>query len=62
MMMDSTRMDIDLAKQGFLLPEVDERGHTVLRRRILRTQLRTSFAQLSWGSKRAALCTIEHGL
>lgn len=41
-----TRMGIDLAKQGFQLHGVDERGHTVLRRRISRTQLPLFFAQL----------------
>lgn len=41
-----TRMGIDLAKHVFQLHGVDERGHTVLRRRISRTQLRPFFAQL----------------
>ena len=41
-----TRMGIDLAKHVFQLHGVDERGHTVLRRRIARTQLRACFAQL----------------
>jgi transposase len=39
-------MGIDLAKQVFQLHGVDERGHTVLRRRLSRTQLRIFFAPL----------------
>ncbi len=35
-----TRIGIDLAKQVFQLHGVDDRGHTVLRRQISRTQLR----------------------
>ena len=45
-MMNVTRIGIDLAKQDFQLHGVDERGHTVLRRRPSRPQLRTCFAQL----------------
>ena len=41
-----TRMGIDLAKHVFQLHGVDERGHTVLRRRISRAQLRPLLAQL----------------
>lgn len=41
-----TRIGIDLAKQVFQLHGVDERGHTILRRRISRTQLRPFFVQL----------------
>ena len=41
-----TRMGIDLAKHVFQLHGVDERGQTVLRRRLTRTQLRPFFAQL----------------
>ena len=40
-----TRMGIDLAKHVFQLHGVDERGHTVLRRRIARAQLRPLLAQ-----------------
>jgi transposase len=39
-------MGIDLAKHVFQLHGVDERGHTVLRRRISRAQLRPFVAQL----------------
>jgi transposase len=39
-------MGIDLAKQVFQLHGVDERGHTVLRRRMSRAQLRPFVAQL----------------
>jgi transposase len=45
-MMNRTRIGIDLAKQVFQVHGVDERGHTVLRRRIARVQLRPFFAQL----------------
>ncbi|MBU6434776.1 MAG: IS110 family transposase [Nitrospirae bacterium] len=45
-MMNVTRIGIDLAKQVFQLHGVDERGHTVLRRRLSRTLLRPFFAQL----------------
>jgi transposase len=45
-MMTITRMGIDLAKHVFQLHGVDERGYTVLRRRISRTQLCPFFAQL----------------
>lgn len=41
-----TRIGIDLAKQVFQLHGVDERGHTILRRRVSRTQLRPFFVQL----------------
>jgi len=41
-----TQMGIDLAKHVFQLHGVDEHGHTVLRRRISRTQLRPFVAQL----------------
>jgi transposase len=41
-----TRIGIDLAKQVFQLHGVDERGHTVLRRRVSRAQLRPFVAQL----------------
>ena len=41
-----TRMGIDVAKHVFQLHGVDERGHTVLRRRISRAQLRPFVAQL----------------
>jgi len=41
-----TRIGIDLAKHVFQLHGVDERGHTVLRRRVLRPQLRPCIAQL----------------
>lgn len=41
-----TRIGIDLAKHVFQLHGVDDRGHTVLRRRVSRTQLPPFFAQL----------------
>lgn len=41
-----TQMGIDLAKHVFQLHGVDDRGHTILRRRVSRTQLRPFFAQL----------------
>lgn len=41
-----TRIGIDLAKHVFQLHGVDEHGHTVLRRRLSRTQLRPFVAQL----------------
>ena len=41
-----TRIGIDLAKHVFQLHGVDERGHTVLRRRISRVPLRPFVAQL----------------
>lgn len=41
-----TRMGIDLPKHVFQLHGVDDRGHTVLCRRISRTLLRPFFAQL----------------
>lgn len=41
-----TRIGIDVAKHVFQLHGVDDRGHTVLRRRISRTQLCRFFAQL----------------
>jgi transposase len=45
-MMNVTRIGIDLAKHVFQLHGVDDRGHTVLRRRVSRTQLRPFFVQL----------------
>ena len=45
-MRNVTRIGIDLAKHVFQLHGVDERGHTVLRRRVSRTQLPPFFAQL----------------
>jgi transposase len=45
-MMNVTRIGVDLAKHVFQLHGVDERGHTVLRRRVSRTPLRPFFAQL----------------
>lgn len=41
-----TRLGIDVAKHVFQLHGVDERGHTVLRRRVSRSQLRAVVAQL----------------
>lgn len=41
-----TRIGIDLAKQVFQVHGVDERGHTVLRRRLARSQVRAVFTQL----------------
>lgn len=41
-----TRIGIDLAKHVFQLHGVDDRGHTVVRRQISRTQLRPFVAQL----------------
>jgi transposase len=57
-MIQITRMGIDVAKHVFQLHGVDGRGHTVVRRRLARTQLCTFFAQLrpclvgieAWGS------------
>jgi len=40
------RIGINLAKQVFQLHGVDERGHTVLRRRVSRSQVRAVVAQL----------------
>lgn len=45
-MLTMTRIGIDVAKHVFQLHGVNDRGHTVLRRRIARTQLRAFFAQL----------------
>ena len=45
-MLNVTHLGIDLAKQVFQVHGVDERGHTVLRRRLSRTQLRPFVAQL----------------
>lgn len=45
-MMHVTRIGMDLAKQVFQLHGVDERGHTVLRRRVSRSQLRLFFMPL----------------
>ena len=45
-MMIITRIGIDLAKHVFQLHGVDDRGHTVLRRRVSRTQLGSFFAPL----------------
>lgn len=45
-MMNVTRIGIDLAKHVFQIHGVDARGHTVLRRRVSRTQLRPFFAPL----------------
>jgi transposase len=45
-MMNVTRIGIDLAKHVFQLHGVDDRGHTVLRRRVSRTQPRPFIAQL----------------
>jgi transposase len=41
-----TRIGIDMAKQVFQLHGVDERGHTVLRRRLSRAQVVPFFTQL----------------
>ena len=41
-----TRIGIDLAKQVFQVHGVDERGHTVLRRRLARSQVRAVLTQL----------------
>ena len=45
-MLNVTHLGIDVAKQVFQIHGVDERGHTVLRRRLSRTQLRPFVAQL----------------
>ena len=45
-MLTSTRIGINVATHVFQLHGIDERGYTVLRRRIARTQLRACFAQL----------------
>jgi transposase len=41
-----TRIGIDLAKQVFQVHGVDDRGHTVLRRRLARSQVRAVLTQL----------------
>jgi transposase len=41
-----TQIGLDIAKQVFPIHGVDDRGHTVLRRRVSRTQLPPIFAQL----------------
>lgn len=41
-----TRIGVDLAKHVFQLHGVDDRGHTIVRRRISRAQLHAFFAQL----------------
>jgi transposase len=45
-MLHITHIGIDVAKQVFQVHGVDERGHTVLRRRIARSQVRTVLAQV----------------
>lgn len=45
-MLHVTRIGIDVAKQVFQVHGVDERGHTVLRRRLARSQVRTVLAHL----------------
>jgi transposase len=45
-MLHVTRIGIDLAKQVFQVHGVDARGHTVLRRRLARSQVRAVLAQL----------------
>lgn len=45
-MLHVTRIGIDLAKQVFQVHGVDERGHTVLRRRLARSQVRAVLTQL----------------
>lgn len=45
-MKNVARIGMDVAKQIFQLHGVDERGQTVLRRRLARTQVRAFFAQL----------------
>ncbi len=45
-MRNVTRIGIDLAKHVFQLHGVDERGHTVLRRRLARSQVRAVLTQL----------------
>ena len=45
-MIHVTRLGIDVAKHVFQLHGVNDRGHTVLRRRVSRTQLRPFVAQL----------------
>ncbi len=45
-MLHITRIGIDLAKQVFQVHGVDERGHTVLRRRLARSQVRAVLTQL----------------
>jgi transposase len=45
-MLHVTRIGIDLAKQVFQVHGVDERGHTVLRRRLARSQVRAVLIQL----------------
>lgn len=45
-MLHVTRIGIDLAKQVFQVHGVDERGHTVLRRRLTRSQVQAVLTQL----------------
>jgi transposase len=45
--MNCTTLGIDLAKQVFQLPGVDERGHVVVQKRVSRSKLRETVAQLS---------------
>ena len=45
-MLHVTRIGIDLAKQVFQVHGVDEQGHTVLRRRLARSQVRAVLTQL----------------
>ena len=45
-MLHVTRIGIDLAKQVFQVHGVDQQGHTVLRRRLARSQVRAVLTQL----------------
>jgi transposase len=44
--MTCTTLGIDVAKQGFQLPGVDERGHVVVLKRVSRSKLRATVAHL----------------
>ena len=59
-MRTTTRIGIDLAKHVFQLHGVDECGHTVLRRRVSRPQLRPYVAQLRPGLIGLEACGSAH--
>jgi transposase len=46
-MMNCTTLGIDLAKQVFQLHGIDERGHVVVQKRVSRSKLWETIAQLS---------------
>lgn len=55
-----TGMGIDVAKHVFQLHGVDDRGHTVQRRQVSRTQLRPFVAQLRPGLIESEACGSAH--